>query len=409
MEEIFLETNLYSNINVNLNKKSSTLALLALAISSFCIGTTEFVVVGLLPSISGDLNVSITLAGLLVSGYALGVAFGAPILTTLSSKMSRKLLLNSLMIVFVAGNIIAALSSSFSLLLIARIVTSFSHGVFFSIASTIASDLVPENKKASAIALVFTGLTIATITGVPLGTYIGQQFGWRATFWCVAILGFIALIFTSILVPKNLKEALPISFSDQVKLITNGRLLLAFSITALGYGGTFVTFTFLSPILEKLTGYTPSSVSLLLLMYGVAIAIGNAIGGKAANKNPIKALFWMFIIQSIVLFILTFTAPFKILGTITVMVMGLFAFMNVPGLQAFVVQLAKRYVPSAVDVASAINIAAFNLGIALGSFIGGIVVNSLGLLATPWVGALMVLGAVFLTFVSIRLDSNKRK
>ncbi|MFT8313820.1 MAG: MFS transporter [Clostridium sp.] len=401
-----METNLNSNININSNKKNSTLALIALAISSFCIGTTEFVIVGLLPSVSVDLNVSITLAGLLISGYALGVAFGAPILTTLTSKMSRKSLLISLMVVFVAGNIIAALSGSFSLLLIARIVTAFSHGVFFSIASTIASDLVPENKKASAIALVFTGLTIATVTGVPLGTYIGQQFGWRSTFWCVAILGLIALISTSILVPKNLKEALPVSFKAQVKLVTNGRLLLAFLITALGYGGTFVTFTFLSPILEKVTGYAPSSVSLLLLVYGIAIAIGNTIGGKAANKNPIKALFWMFIIQSIVLFILTFTAPFKVAGTITVMIMGLFAFMNVPGLQAFVVQLAKRYVPSAVDVASAINIAAFNLGIALGAFIGGIVVNSLGLLATPWIGALMVLGAVFLTLVSIRLEDK---
>lgn len=401
-----METNLNYNINTCLNKKNSTLALLALAISAFGIGTTEFVIVGLLPSIAQNLNVSLTLAGLLVSGYALGVAFGAPIITSLTSKMSRKKLLVYLMIIFIIGNTIAALSPNFSLLLIARIFTAFSHGVFFSIASTIASDLVSEDKKASAIALVFTGLTIATVTGVPLGTYVGQQFGWRATFWGVALLGIIALIFTSILVPKNLKEASVVSFKDQIKLITNGRLLLAFLITALGYGGTFVTFTFLSPILEKVTGYTPSAVSLLLLIYGIAIAIGNTIGGKAANKNPIKALLWIFIIQAIVLFILTFTAPFKFAGTITVVFMGLFAFMNVPGLQAYVVELAKIYVPSAVDVASAVNIAAFNLGIALGAFIGGLIVNSLGLLSTPWVGGIMVLGAVFLTLFTIKLETK---
>lgn len=401
-----METNINYNSQQNINEKKGTLALIALAISAFAIGTTEFVIVGLLPSIAESLNVSITSAGLLVSGYALGVAFGAPILTALTSKMSRKSLLLILMIIFIIGNITACLSQSFALLLTARIISAFAHGVFFSIASTIASELVPENKKASAIALVFTGLTIATITGVPFGTYIGQQFGWRATFFGVFILGIIAFIATLILVPKNLKDASHVSLKDQVQLITNRRLLLAFLITALGYGGTFVTFTFLSPILEEITGYSSSSVTLLLLLYGVAIAIGNTIGGKAANKNPLKALLWMFIIQAIVLIILSFTAPFKVIGTITVLVMGVFAFMNVPGLQSYVVQLAKKYVPSAVDVASAMNISAFNLGIALGAFIGGIVVNTLGLIATPWVGALLVLAAVFLTFISIKLENK---
>nr|WP_206871548.1 MFS transporter [Clostridium zeae] len=384
------------------------LALLALAISAFGIGTTEFVIVGLLSTVAKDLKITITLAGLLVSGYALGVAFGAPIITAATSKMSRKTLLISLMVVFIAGNTIAALSPSFGLLLISRILTAFSHGVFFSIGSTIAADLVPEDKRASAIAIMFTGLTVATITGVPLGTYIGQLFGWRATFLGVAILGVIALICTSILVPNKLKEAAQVSISDQIKLITNKRLILAFSITALGYGGTFVTFTFLSPILEKLTGYSPNGVSVILLLYGIAIAIGNTIGGKAADKNPLKALFWMFLIQAIILFTLTFTAQLKVLGTITVIIMGLFAFMNVPGLQVYVVQLSERYVPSGVNVASAINIAAFNLGIAIGAFVGGIVVDSLGLANTPWVGAIMVLGAVLLTAISRYLDSKDK-
>ncbi|GFZ33090.1 chloramphenicol resistance protein [Clostridium zeae] len=401
-----LSLNKDSNKNECINH--GKLALLALAISAFGIGTTEFVIVGLLSTVAKDLKITITLAGLLVSGYALGVAFGAPIITAATSKMSRKTLLISLMVVFIAGNTIAALSPSFGLLLISRILTAFSHGVFFSIGSTIAADLVPEDKRASAIAIMFTGLTVATITGVPLGTYIGQLFGWRATFLGVAILGVIALICTSILVPNKLKEAAQVSISDQIKLITNKRLILAFSITALGYGGTFVTFTFLSPILEKLTGYSPNGVSVILLLYGIAIAIGNTIGGKAADKNPLKALFWMFLIQAIILFTLTFTAQLKVLGTITVIIMGLFAFMNVPGLQVYVVQLSERYVPSGVNVASAINIAAFNLGIAIGAFVGGIVVDSLGLANTPWVGAIMVLGAVLLTAISRYLDSKDK-
>jgi MFS transporter, DHA1 family, inner membrane transport protein len=383
-------------------------ALLALAISAFGIGTTEFVPVGLLSSLASDLNISITLAGLLISGYAMGVAFGAPILTALTNKMNRKTLLMLLMIVFIAGNSVAALSTSFSLLLVARFITAFSHGVFFSIGATIAADLVPEHKRASAIAFMFTGLTVATVTGVPLGTFIGQTFGWRATFWAVALLGVVAIIASAILVPKNLKEAPPSSLKDQVKVIKNGRLLLAFAITALGYGGTFVAFTYLAPILEDVTGYAPKAVSFILLGYGIAVAIGNTIGGKAADKNPVKALFWMFVVQAIVLVILSFTAPYKIAGTITIFFLGLLAFMNVPGLQVYVVKLAERYVPSAVNVASAINIAAFNLGIAIGAFVGGVIVDSIGIIHTPWIGGVMVFGAVLLTAWSGQLEKRDK-
>jgi MFS transporter, DHA1 family, inner membrane transport protein len=402
--------NLYMNtatVKVDSTKmKGGFPALLALAISAFGIGTTEFVPVGLLSSLANDLNISITLAGLLISGYAMGVAFGAPILTALTNKMNRKTLLLLLMVVFIAGNIVAALSSSFSLLLAARFITAFSHGVFFSIGATIAADLVPEHKRASAIAFMFTGLTVATVTGVPLGTFIGQTFGWRATFWAVALLGVVAIIASAILVPKNLKEAPPSSVKDQVEIIKNGRLLLAFAITALGYGGTFVAFTYLAPILEEVTGYAPKAVSFILLGYGIAVAIGNTIGGKAADKNPIRALFWMFAVQSIILVILTFTAPFKIAGTITIFFLGLLAFMNVPGLQVYVVKLAERYVPSAVNVASAINIAAFNLGIAIGAFVGGIIVDSIGIIHTPWIGGVMVFGAVLLTGWSAKLEKR---
>jgi MFS transporter, DHA1 family, inner membrane transport protein len=377
--------------------KGGTPALLALAISAFGIGTTEFVPVGLLSSIADDLSISITLAGLLISGYAVGVAIGAPILTALTSKMNRKTLLMSLMVLFIVGNTVSALATSYELLLTARFITAFSHGIFFSIGSTIAADLVPVNKRASAIAFMFTGLTVATVTGVPLGTFIGQAFGWRATFWGVALLGVIGIIASSILVPKDLKEAPPAKFSEQLKVLRNGKLLLAFGITALGYGGTFVAFTYLTPLLENVTGFSSKWVSIILLVYGIAVAIGNVIGGKASDKNPLKALSWMFVLQAIILVALTFAAPFKVVGLMAIFLMGMFAFMNVPGLQVLVVNLAEKYVPSAVNVASALNIAAFNVGIAIGSFVGGLIVDGIGLIHTPWIGALMVVGAVLLT------------
>ncbi|BCC08633.1 chloramphenicol resistance protein [Bacillus cereus] len=386
--------------------RRSMFALLALAISAFGIGTTEFISVGLLPSISKGLNVSVTTAGLTVSLYALGAAVGAPVLTALTASMSRKTLLMWIMVIFIIGNGIAAVATSFTILIIARIVSAFAHGVFMSIGSTIAAAIVPENKRASAIAIMFTGLTVATITGVPIGTFIGQQFGWRASFMAIVVIGIIAFIANSILVPSNLKNGVPVSFRDQFKLIKNGRLLLVFIITALGYGGTFVTFTYLSPLLQEVTGFEASTVTIILLVYGIAIAIGNMVGGKLSNHNPIRALFYMFLIQAIILFVLTFTAPFKVAGFITIIFMGLFAFMNVPGLQVYVVILAERFVPSAVDVASAINIASFNGGIALGSYIGGLVTNSLGLIHTAWVGGLMVVAAVILTAWSMTLEKR---
>jgi predicted MFS family arabinose efflux permease len=391
---------------MSFNNKQSTFALLALAISAFAIGTTEFISVGLLPLIANDLEIPVSTAGLTVSLYALGVTFGAPILTSLTSSMSRKSLLLWIMVIFIIGNGLAASATSISVLLAARVISALSHGIFMSIGSTIAADLVPENRRASAISIMFTGLTVATVTGVPFGTFIGQQFGWRIAFIIIIVVGVIALLANSILIPTTLRKGTVSSFRDQIKLVTNGRLLLVFIITALGYGGTFVVFTYLSPILQEITGFKEGSVAAILLGYGIAIAIGNMIGGRAANKNPIRALFYMFIAQALVLFILLFTAPFKIAGLITIFLMGLFAFMNVPGLQVYVVMLAERYVPTAVDVASALNIAAFNAGIAIGSFLGGFITDSIGLIHTTWIGALMVLGAVFLTGWSRKLEQK---
>ncbi len=384
------------------------LALFALTIAAYAIGTTEFVIVGLLPTVANDLHITLPLAGLIVSVYALGVTFGAPILTALTGRIERKPLLLGLMGLFILGNSAAALSPSYEMLLVTRVISAFAHGVFFSVGATIAAGLVAEDRRASAIAMMFMGLTVAIVTGVPLGTLIGQIFGWRATFFAVAALGVVAFIGIAALLPATLQKAPAAGLREQVRVLGSGRLLLAFGMTALGYGGTFVTFTFLASILQDLTGFAESTVSLVLVLYGLAIAAGNLAGGRIADRNPAKALGWLFGLQALVLVIFTFTAPSAPAALVTLVALGFLSFANVPGLQLYVVQLAKRFRPNAIDVASALNIAAFNLGIAVGAWIGGLVVASpLGLGATPWVGALLVSGALVLTLVSSSLDRRQ--
>ncbi|MET0358310.1 MAG: MFS transporter [Pararhizobium sp.] len=385
------------------------LALFALTIAAYAIGTTEFVIVGLLPTVARDLGITLPMAGLIVSIYALGVTFGAPILTALTGRIGRKPLLLGLMALFIVGNGLAAVSPGYGLLLVARVLSAFAHGVFFSVGATIAAGLVPENRRASAIAMMFMGLTVAIVTGVPLGTLIGQTFGWRATFVAVAGLGAIALAAIALLLPAHLPSSPPARIIDQVKVLGSGRLLLVFGMTALGYGGTFVTFTYLAPLLEEITGLSASAVSLVLVLYGLAIAAGNLAGGRLANRHPVKALAFLFAAQSLVLLLLTFTASATIPALVTLTALGFLSFATVPGLQLYVVELARQHRPAAVDVASALNIAAFNLGIAAGAWIGGLTVASaLGLGATPWVGALMVLGALGLTVVSASLDGREK-
>jgi multidrug resistance protein len=381
------------------------LALFALTIAAYAIGTTEFVVVGLLPTVALDLGITLPMAGLIVSIYALGVTFGAPILTALTGRIGRKPLLLGLMALFIAGNLLAAFAPGYGVLLVARILSAFAHGVFFSVGATIAAGLVPENRRASAIALMFMGLTVAIVTGVPLGTLIGQTFGWRATFAAVAGLGAVALVAIALLLPARLPLQPPARLLDQVKVLGSGRLLLVYGMTALGYGGTFVMFTFLAPLLEQVTGLSSAAVSLVLVLYGLGIAAGNLAGGHLANRNPVQALAYLFAAQAVVLFVLAFTATATIPALVTLAALGFLSFANVPGLQLYVVELARRHRPDGVDVASALNIAAFNLGIAAGAWIGGLTVAShLGLAATPWIGGLMVLGALALTLTSAWLD-----
>lgn len=384
------------------------LALWALALSAFAIGTTEFVIVGLIPTIAASLGVSVPSAGLLVSLYALGVAIGAPVLTALTGKVPRKLLLLALMVLFTLGNLVAWMAPNYEALMAARVLTGLAHGVFFSIGSTIATSLVPKEKAASAIALMFTGLTVALVTGVPLGTFIGQHFGWQATFLAVSLLGVVAIVGSAILVPSDIAGSKPSSLLTQLAVLKKPRLLLVYAMTTLGYGGTFIAFTYLAPLLQEVSGFAASTVGLVMLVYGVSVAAGNIWGGKLADRHgPVRALQIVFALLAVVLLVLTFTAPSKPLVLITVLAWGAVAFGNVPGLQVYVVQRAERDAPQAVDVASGLNIAAFNVGIALGAWGGGLIVARLGLMATPWIGALVVVGALLLTTLAGWLDRRE--
>jgi predicted MFS family arabinose efflux permease len=384
------------------------LALWALTLSAFAIGTTEFVIVGLIPTIAANLGVSLPSAGLLVSLYALGVAVGAPVLTALTGRVPRKHLLLGLMALFTCGNLLAWLAPGYGALMAARVLTGLAHGVFFSIGSTIATSLVPKEKAASAIALMFTGLTVALVTGVPLGTFIGQHLGWQATFLAVSLLGVIAIAGSALLVPRDIAGSRPAGLMTQLAVLKKPRLLLVYAMTTLGYGGTFVAFTFLAPILQQVAGFAPSSVSLVMLLYGASVAAGNIWGGRLADRHgPVRALQLVFALLAAVLLALAFTAPHKLAVLATVLAWGAVAFGNVPGLQVYVVQRAERDAPRAVDVASGLNIAAFNVGIALGAWGGGVIVARLGLMATPWIGALVVGGAFALTSLAGALDRRE--
>jgi len=381
------------------------IALLALTLSAFAIGTTEFVIVGLLPTVAADLSISIPSAGLLVSLYALGVAVGAPVLTALTGRVPRKALLLSLMALFTAGNLLAWQAPSYETLVAARILTGLAHGVFFSIGSTIATGLVPREKAASAIAIMFTGLTVALVTGVPLGTFIGQHFGWRETFLAVSALGVVAFIGSAIFVPRGIAHTPPASLVQQARVLAEPRLLLVYAKTAIGYGGTFIPFTFLAPILTDIAGFSAGAVGWVMLVYGASVAVGNLWGGRLADRlGPIPALRIIFALLAAVLLLLQFTAPHPWLALATVLLWGAVAFGNVPGLQVYVVKQAERFTPQAVDVASGLNIAAFNLGIAGAAWAGGLIVTHLGLMHTPWIGAVVVLVSLGLTHYSGVLD-----
>lgn len=382
-----------------MNKRiSPILTLLALVINAFAIGSTEFISVGLMPLIVNSFHVTLAQAGLTVSLYAIGVTIGAPLLTVLTGKWNRKYLMIVIMLLFIIGNLVAAFALSFSMLLGGRIISALAHGLFMSVSSVIAADVVEPNKRASAIAIMFTGLTVATVTGVPLGTFIGQQTNWHFTFIFIAIIGALGLAANHFLIPKHLPIPGVVDLRGIIRIFKNKFLLGSFIVTALGYGGTFAAYTYLTPILEDKIGYSAHAVVLLLVVYGIMVAIGNTIGGNFSNKQPLKSLSLMFglLSLSLVFLFVAILSNQLILATLATLVLGLFSFMNVPGLQLYVVQLAEEYTPKDITLASAFNISAFNIGIAFGSFVGAQVTKSIGVTYTPIFGAIIVLLAVFL-------------
>ncbi|WP_413476077.1 MFS transporter [Latilactobacillus fuchuensis] len=387
-------------------KQRANLTLLALAISAFAIGSTEFISVGLMPLMIKDFGITMSQAGLTVSMYALGITIGAPILAILTSRWPRKNLLLGIMLVFIVGNLTVAFAPIFPIVLLGRIISALAHGIFMSIASVIAADVVEPERRASAIAVMFTGLTVATVTGVPLGTFIGQVSTWHMSFIFIAGIGVLGLIANWFLVPNDLPLGQPSHFSGIKRVFMNRQIVLALFITALGYGGTFTVYTFVTPILETKMGWSPSAVVIILVIYGLMVAIGNTLGGKWSNHQPLLALLKMFIglLVTLIFFLVTLNGHW--FGLINVLVMGFFAFMNVPGLQLYIVQLAEKYTPNDIPLASTLNISAFNVGITIGSLVGGQASAAWGLGSTPIFGAAMVFISILLTWWLIRMTKK---
>lgn len=376
------------------------LALLALAIGAFGIGTTEFVIMGLLPEVATEYGVTIPTAGHLVSGYALGVVLGAPIMTILGTRVSRKRMLMLLMGLFIAGNIVSALAPTFGLMLTGRVVASLAHGAFFGIGSVVAAGLVAPHKKAGAIAMMFTGLTLANVVGVPLGTYVGQTTGWRATFLLVAGLGVVGLAGVAKLVPEQPRPA-GVRIRHEVAAFRNVQVLLAMGMTVLGFGGVFAAITYITPMMTRTAGFADSSVTWLLVLLGLGMVGGNLIGGRYADRHLMPLLYVSLGALSVVLALFTLTAHNKIAAAVTLLLIGALGFATVPPLQKRVLDQAS----GAPTLASAVNIGAFNLGNALAAWLGGLVIGAgLGYTAPNWVGAALAASALLLAVVSHTLE-----
>lgn len=378
------------------------LSLLILALSAFAIGTTEFVIMGLLPDVARDLGVSIPGAGWLVTGYALGVAIGAPFMAMATSKLPRKLALVTLMGVFILGNLLCAIASDYNLLMFARVVTALCHGAFFGIGSVVAASLVPVNRRASAVALMFTGLTLANVLGVPLGTALGQVAGWRATFWAVTAIGVIALLGLIRFLPLRHDEE-KLDMRAELAALKGAEIWLSLSMTVLFSASMFALFTYVAPLLGDVTGVSPRGVTWTLLLIGLGLTLGNILGGKMADRRLGATLVGVFAAMAIVSTALTWTSSALIPAEITLFLWATAAFAAVPALQVNVVTFGK----AAPNLVSTLNIGAFNLGNALGAWTGGLVIEQgLGLTRVPLAAAALAVLALIVTLITFRQGGN---
>ncbi|RZU53783.1 DHA1 family inner membrane transport protein [Krasilnikovia cinnamomea] len=379
-------------------------ALLALAISAFGIGTTEFVIMGLLPEVATDLHVSIPVAGSLVSGYALGVVAGAPVLALAAARVNRRHALAGLMLLFVAGNLLCAVASNYPVLMTGRVVAALCHGAFFGIGSVLAADLVAPHRRASAIALMFSGLTLANVLGVPLGTALGQRFGWRSTFWAVTAIGLVSLVGLLLFVPGDTVSRRE-TLRAQLAPLRRVEVWLALATTVLGFGGLFASFTYVAPMMTEVAGFAPGTVTWLLVLFGAGLCIGNAVGGRLADRFPARSLLVLLALLCGVLVAYRFTVATQAGAAVTLFLVGVAGFATVPGLQMRVIEEAG----GTTTLAAAVNIAAFNLGNAVGAYLGGVVIDArLGYAAPNLAGAVLAAGGLILCAVGVRRSARRR-
>jgi DHA1 family inner membrane transport protein len=383
------------------------LALLVLALSAFAIGTTEFVIMGLLPDVARSLSVSIPDAGWLISVYALGVAIGAPIMAVLTASLPRKRALLLLMAIFIVGNMLCAVAIDYHFLMAARVITALCHGAFFGIGSVVAASLVPENRKASAVALMFTGLTLANVLGVPLGTALGQLAGWRVPFWGVAVLGVLSLIGLWRVLPSGHDQE-KADLRSEIRQLGSAGIWAALATTMLFSAAVFALFTYVAPLLEDVTQVSPHGVTWTLFLIGIGLTVGNYLGGRLADWRLGAALTGVFIALALSSALLRWTSPGLLPVEINLFLWAAIGFAAVPGLQINVMIFGK----AAPNLIATLNIGAFNVGNALGAWVGGLVIGrGLGLQAVPLAAAGLSLGAVVAMRLSLyfsqRLDEDQ--
>lgn len=359
--------------------------LVALSIGAFGIGVTEFAPMGMLPGIAADLGVSIPMAGLLVSAYAMGVLIGAPLMTLVTGKVPRRYLLIGLMAIFTLGNLMSALATDYQTLLVARVVTSLNHGAFFGIGSVVAASLVPPDKRAGAVAAMFMGLTLATIGGVPLAAWFGETFGWRTVFWGIAGLGVVAMASLWWALP-NVAAPKGDGMMAEIRVLRRGPVLAALTLTVVGSSAMFTVFTYIAPILREATQASTNFVTAMLVLFGIGLTLGNIWGGKAADRSIDRTLVLSLAVLIAVLVAFSVLMRWPVPAAMAILVWGAASFALVPPLQMRVMEAAKE----APNLASAVNIGAFNFGNAIGAALGGAVINAgLGYPAVSLAGAAM--------------------
>ncbi len=366
------------------------LGLIALAVGGFGIGLTEFVIMGLLPEVAADFSISEAAAGWLISGYALSVVVGALLVTAAVTRLPRKPVLAGLMVLFIAGNMMSAMAPDYTSMMAGRVIAALCHGAFFGIGAVVAADMVAPSKKAGAIAIMFTGLTAANVLGVPFGTLLGQQAGWRSTFWAITAIGIIALVGILALVPNMARERGG-SLRNELRAFKSRQVWLSITVTVLGYGGMFGAFTYIAFTLTRVSGFAATTVPWLLILFGLGLFFGNALGGRAADRNVDKTLLVVLSILAAILVVFALTAASQFMAIASLVLMGGFGFATVPGLQMRVMTWAT----AAPTLASGANIGAFNLGNALGAWLGGVTITAgLGYTSPIWAGAGLTLLAV---------------